>query len=266
VVRPNGLILTIFLILSLIADGAAQSSSQTASAVSQVASAASQVASAASQASLQASPQADPQSPSQTLAQTGSQASGTLIPSSNDLTASIDDSCTPDLQDTINQALRDLSQMVLDTVKDKTDHKDDSSSPDIWGPGSEGNVTFVHNRFEQFAQNPPEFQGRCSLDNTDPACSSPLMIGGIGESGPDERRDSGAKLVFCGDYFKLAPLDHQIQRMINHPTDLRPRYNLGIHHENQGEPLVEDCSPIVHTLITLSNYTASHIVTLSPTI
>ncbi|KAH6876253.1 hypothetical protein BKA58DRAFT_138062 [Alternaria rosae] len=239
VVRPNGLILTIFLILSLIADGAAQSSSQTASTVSQAASAASQVASVASQASLQASSQVGSQSPSQTLAQTSSQASESALPSTAEPIFSFDDSCKAEHRDIIDNTFKDAMENAKVTVESQTAYEEDTSFLNIYGKRATGNITVVKSAFPGVQQLPTPIPSGCNFDGSVP-CNDRTIFPGIAKTVVGIQKRDGtlsqqSGLIFCREFFELTPLDHRVQMAINFPSNLTVRYNLGYVHDNQGE-------------------------------
>jgi len=260
VVRPNGLILTIFLILSLIADGAAQSSSQMASAVSQA-------VSAASQATLQASSQAGSQSPSQTLAQTDPQVTNSALSSTAEPTSSYADSCKTSHQDMINNDYKDVIELAQVTIDSKIPYEEE---PGFWGLwGSAENKTAVKSVFPLMQQLTWPPSAECNLDGSAP-CDGPTVVGGIAMIKAGTQKRDGAqsqqpKLVFCKEYFALPPLNHRVQMSIN-SRDLRDRYNLGVLHENRGESLGEGRSSTEHTLTTLSHHPVSHAATLYSTV
>jgi hypothetical protein len=213
-IRLNGLILTIFLILSLIADGAAQSSSQIPSAVSRAA--------------------------SQTPAQPVSQVSESTIPSGTGNGVSYpDDSCENDHRDQIEQALEDTKGMVKITAEGDIDLKNDPGFWQLFGQRATGNITAIKNVFTEAHQMSWSISAFCNFDDSDP-CNDPSMYGGIAKTAADTINQDGTQgdlpqLTFCREFFALPSLDHRVQMGINHPNFLQARYSLGYFHANQGE-------------------------------
>ena len=208
----SGLVLTIVVMISLIAEGDAQSSSQVASS-------------------------AVPQTSAQATAQ--SSESPIIYP---------DDSCNPEHKDLIDRALRDAMQMTKVTTESPIDYIEDPAFWHIFGQRAVGNTTATKNAFEQVNDGPWSISAICNFDKSAP-CDDFAMYGGIAEKkGDAQRRDEtqtySPHLVFCRDFFALPSLNHGIQMGINHPTHLEARYTLGYFHDNQGRPFGRGIVPL----------------------
>ncbi|CAN9315272.1 unnamed protein product [Alternaria alternata] len=202
----SGLVLTIVVMISLIAEGDAQSSSQVASS-------------------------AVPQTSAQATAQ--SSESPIIYP---------DDSCNPEHKDLIDRALGDAMQMTKVTTESPIDYIEDPAFWHIFGQRAVGNTTATKNAFEQVNDGPWSISAICNFDKSAP-CDDFAMYGGIAEKkGDAQRRDEtqtySPHLVFCRDFFALPSLNHGIQMGINHPTHLEARYTLGYFHDNQATTLL----------------------------
>jgi hypothetical protein len=139
--------------------------------------------------------------------------------------------------------MKDAAQMTLVTIQNTVDHEKDPAFWELFGPGAVGNITSIRGAFEQVLQTPFVIAARCNFDDTDAACSDPLMYGGIGGKIPsgqpakwDENQALQGQLTFCRDFFALPTLDHRVQLGINgHDVFLETPYNLGYYHDNQGK-------------------------------
>ncbi|KAH6857551.1 hypothetical protein B0T12DRAFT_139472 [Alternaria alternata] len=206
-VPRSGLILIIVVIISLIAEGDAQNSSQVASS-------------------------AVPQTSAQTIAQ--SSESPIIYP---------DDSCNPEHKDLIYQAFGDAMQMTKLTTQSTIDYIDDPAFWHIFGQRAVDNTTAIKNAFEQVNDGQWSISATCNFGNST-RCDGFAMYGGIAEEKGDAQRRSNETqlysphLVFCRDFFALPPLDHRVQMGINHPTDFKARYTLGYFHDNQATTLL----------------------------
>ena len=173
----------------------------------------------------------------------------------------LDDTCDPARKDSINQAIG--GALALATIDDKKHYRDDPTFWDLFGKNAIENVTIVMKAFTQVRDRRWNINASCNLNNTHPACTDPNMYGGIckilNEGAGD---DSFLYLMFCEGFFALPPLDHRVQMGINHNYALRPRYDLGYFHSNQGRSSMQAVDAL--TLIKASHYSASHSLPLPP--